>query len=483
MKILLSGAGITTNALASLLTHQGHKLTILERAPCLRATGLQIDLRGPGIEVLHRMGLAETLRKKTIREEGIQVVDQSGRRRGWFPVSRADDTKKDKGKGKTSLTTEWEIMRGDLCRVLYDSALSTASGMGRGEMEREGKGQVEYRFSTSIQALKEDANGVDVQFSTGQQERFDLVIGGDGQNSKVRELLLAQTRSQDLDQGEGGDPFKPLGVYAGLFTTSWPLPTPDTTPSSPPSQLSNQMNTQDNKLIGTVYLSTSRRAIFLRRHRPDRVQVYLFARSDSPAFADLRRGHMHPAQEKALMMDHFQDAGWEAPRLMRALEEAEDFYCERIGWVRLGGWSRGRIVLVGDAAYAPSVTTGMGTTAGVVGAYVLAGEIGRYCSPKSSSRAESEAETRSGSGSEAIQTAVREYERKLRPFIDYIQKDLSEGSSAWDRLPRTRFGVGVWNVMVGVSSWLRLDEFGSWVKEDKGEESWKLPDYEVDNSD
>ncbi|KAH8434917.1 putative FAD-binding monooxygenase [Aspergillus melleus] len=550
MKILLSGAGITSNTLAHFLTRQGHILTILERAPTLRDTGLQIDLRGPGVEVIRRMGLEGALKAKTIQEEGIQVVDKVGRRRAWFPVSSGGDAAQIKGGGgtgvgtgkkgkerKTSLTTEWEVMRGDLCRLLFDSAQ-------KGLKQGQGKGKVEYRFGTSIEGLRERVDGVDVRFSTGEQEEFDLVIGGDGQNSKVRGLLIAERERQrrlsqgqqhaQLDQGDDGqtDPFKPLGVYAGLFTTSWP-PLPDTPSSSSSQSTQPTPDSDSNKLIGTVYLAPSQRAIFTRRHHPHRIQVYLFCRTDSPAFAELRQGHMDPAKEKALLMRHFESAGWETDRLMKALEEAEDFYCERIGFVKMEGWSSlsalpstlrssstgsasasasaitaeepgtgadgdptsytgGRIVLVGDAAYAPSVTTGMGTTAGVVGAYVLAGEIGKYCTaeptralPSSSSEpTKSTPESSSTSTTTSntdIQKAILNYERTLRPFITYIQKDLSEGKSAWDSLPETKLGVGLWNAMLGVCSWLRVDTFGGWVRDEiykaKGEKGWVLPDY------
>lgn len=38
-------------------------------------------------------------------------------------------------------------------------------------------------------------------------------------------------------------------------------------------------------------------------------------------------------------------------------------------------WSNGRLALVGDAAYGPTLVTGQGTSMAMVGAYVLAGEL------------------------------------------------------------------------------------------------------------
>jgi 2-polyprenyl-6-methoxyphenol hydroxylase-like FAD-dependent oxidoreductase len=69
-----------------------------------------------------------------------------------------------------------------------------------------------------------------------------------------------------------------------------------------------------------------------------------------------------------LLERHFADVGWEAPRLVRAARNASDFYLESMGQVRLDRWSRGRVVLLGDAGYCPSPLTGLGTSLALVGA-------------------------------------------------------------------------------------------------------------------
>jgi 2-polyprenyl-6-methoxyphenol hydroxylase-like FAD-dependent oxidoreductase len=76
-----------------------------------------------------------------------------------------------------------------------------------------------------------------------------------------------------------------------------------------------------------------------------------------------------------LLERHFSDVGWEAPRLLRAARTAPDFYLDSMGQVLLGRWSRGRVVLLGDAGYCPSPLTGLGTSLALVGAYILAGEL------------------------------------------------------------------------------------------------------------
>ena len=42
----------------------------------------------------------------------------------------------------------------------------------------------------------------------------------------------------------------------------------------------------------------------------------------------------------------------------------------------MAAWTSGRVALVGDAGYCASPLSGMGTSLALVGAYLLAGELG-----------------------------------------------------------------------------------------------------------
>jgi 2-polyprenyl-6-methoxyphenol hydroxylase-like FAD-dependent oxidoreductase len=63
------------------------------------------------------------------------------------------------------------------------------------------------------------------------------------------------------------------------------------------------------------------------------------------------------------------------PALLKHVDQADDFYFDALAQVHLDGWSRGRVGLVGDAAYGASPASGQGTSLALVGAYVLAGEL------------------------------------------------------------------------------------------------------------
>ena len=78
---------------------------------------------------------------------------------------------------------------------------------------------------------------------------------------------------------------------------------------------------------------------------------------------------------KALLRHEFADVGWECPQILAALEDVEDLYFDVVSQIRLDRWSRGRAVLIGDAAARVSLLAGEGTGLAMTEAYVLAGEL------------------------------------------------------------------------------------------------------------
>lgn len=417
MKVLVSGGGIAGNALAFWLSKLGHEVTVVERFPSLRTTGLQLDLRGHGIEVMKRMGLEQGFRSKIAPENGLQIVDKSGRRRAWFPANKS-------GKGLQDFTTEFEIMRGDLCRLIFDAA----------------KDRTKYLFGTWIESFEQKDSSVEVRFANGTTDRFDLLVGADGQGSRTRRMMLGT---------DAPDALYPLkDNYMGYFTIPRPIE-------------------KGEDYIATIYMAPASRCIMVRRHSPTAIQVYLICTSDSERLKNARPGDTD--EEKAAFTEIFKGIGWQADDILKSLESNEDFYCERVGLVKLDSWSKGSVALVGDACYCPTVKTGMGTTSAMVGAYVLAGEIGRHCGGSGKGDA-----NREGGSSQDLTAALKAYEERFRPFMTQVQK----GVQGEDWMPQSSFGIGMLNLLFGVASFFRINVLGSFVLKEGGVKEWELPEYE-----
>lgn len=98
-----------------------------------------------------------------------------------------------------------------------------------------------------------------------------------------------------------------------------------------------------------------------------------FRRSDPPFDA-----FRNPEAQRELLAATFPDDRWEIPRVVAEMDTAEDLFFDVVSQIRMTRWSTGRVVLVGDAAYAPSFLTGQGTSLALAGAYVLAGELAAH---------------------------------------------------------------------------------------------------------
>ncbi|KAJ0116586.1 hypothetical protein J7T55_009736 [Diaporthe amygdali] len=413
LKVLICGGGVAGNALAFWLNKLDHDVTIVEWYPDLRVTGLQIDLRGYGIEVLKRMGLDDEFRAHAAKEEGLKVMSSSGKQWAYFPANKS-------GKGKQTFTSDYEIMRGDLTRIFHNAS------------------KAKILFGTSVKSFEEKGDSVEVVFSDGKADRFDLLVGADGQWSRTRNMMIERDTPDPMH-------FLRHNVYIGYYTM--------------PKEI-EPGETYD----ATIFPATRGRLIIMRRSNPHQIQVYLQLMYTA-ATERLRQAHRGGVDgEKAAMAEIFQGAGWRTEEFLKGLEKSDDFYLERLGVVKLDSWSRGHVTLVGDAAHCPSAVTGMGTTSAIVGTYILAGEIDKHCG-------------RLGTN-DGLAVALKEYDQKHRPFVNHVQEGVVEGSRFYDIFPTSWWGIAVLNFLLWVITVLRLDVIGQWAFREADESQWQLPEYE-----
>jgi 2-polyprenyl-6-methoxyphenol hydroxylase-like FAD-dependent oxidoreductase len=111
--------------------------------------------------------------------------------------------------------------------------------------------------------------------------------------------------------------------------------------------------------------------IYSAQHLDDARAVFMF---HSP---ELQYHHRDTLQQKGLLRNAFAEMHPRVDGWLEHLDTTPAFYFDSITQLQLDSWSRGRVTLVGDAGYCPGPAVGGSTSLAVVGAYVLAGELGR----------------------------------------------------------------------------------------------------------
>ncbi|WP_019202371.1 FAD-dependent monooxygenase [Tsukamurella sp. 1534] len=391
LRILISGASIAGPAAALLLTRQGHHVTLVERAPSFRAGGQTVDLRGAGRTVIDRMGLTAATDARLLTQRGIVKVDGRGRRRARIPVEAF---------GGNGIVSTHEILRGDLAEAIAE-ALPAG---------------VPIRYDDTVTAIDQDDTGALVRFQNAPAERYDLVIGADGLSSAVRRAAFGPD-SATLD---------PIGLRYAWFTA---------TVSEDLDQWYLMHNARGGRVVSV---------------RPSRdggtVKAGLALRgSDS---------HRLTREEQFTLVDEaFGDIGWIAPELLAQMRTADDWSYNDLAQVKLDGWTRGRVALVGDAGYCPTPLTGLGTTLALVGAYVLAGELGRSDGD--------------------VPLALGRYDAIMRPFVGPAQ-ELPPGSPA-GFAPMGRLGMALSSLTYRSATVWPISRI--WASQFDKADGIALPDY------
>lgn len=389
--VLISGASIAGPALAYWLHRYGFRTTIVERADQLRLGGQNIDLRGAGRAVARRMGIEAELFAASTGEQGVRFVDARDRTIAEFPAG-TDAT--------GGATAELEILRGELARILYEHTRATS----------------EYIFGDQITHLHDRPDHITATFKRAAPRSFDLVIAADGIRSRPRALVFAD---------------EPKIRELGLLTAYLTIPRVAT-----------------DSAWARWYNAPGGRSITLRPDNLGTTRATLSFLS-APRHADTLE------QQRDLLQRSFHDAGWEAPRILAAVQQSTDLYFDSIGQVLAPSWSRGRFALAGDAAHCPSPISGMGTTLALVGAYILAGELHRHRDHKA---------------------AFAAYEQRLRPYVTRAQQ-LPPGAPRIAH-PRTRAGILLFNTALRIAASRPARALGGQLFAPPAD-TLELPDYDA----
>jgi 2-polyprenyl-6-methoxyphenol hydroxylase-like FAD-dependent oxidoreductase len=390
--VLVCGVGIAGPTLAYWMTRQGWRVTLVERAPAFRRGGYIVDFWGPGYEVAARMGILPRLEQRGYAVEEVRLVDADGECVGGFDVDvirRAQDGR------------FFSIARGDLAAEIFASVRTDA----------------ELLFDDNIRRLAADGTGVDVEFDRSGTRRFDIVVGADGLHSQVRALAFADAQHAE----------RYLGYCVAAF-------------------YAKRYRPRDADVY-VCYCCPGRSVARFALRDGRTVFFLIFAAPRQPAFAP-----GSASAQKAGLRRIYAGAGWEWPSIASALDASDDLYFDTVTQVRLSSWHRGRVVLIGDAAFCPSLLAGEGASLAMAAGYVLAGELAH-------------------AGADPA-PAFERYERSLAGLIADKQRAAAKFGKWF--APRTRLGLALRN---GASRLLGVPVVGEIAARRMLSDALQLPNY------
>ena len=389
-RILISGAGIAGPALAHRLLLYGFEPTIVERAAAFRDGGYMIDVWGTGYDIVERYGLLRAVQERAYRFDSLKFVNERGREVSGFGGAVL----------RVALNGRFfSIPRGDLAQTIYDTI----------------NDRVEVLYGASIQSLVQSAQGVEVAFSTGQTRRFDLLVGADGLHSRVRQLVF----------GEQAQFEKYLGYVAASFVADG-YPHRD--------EAAYVSFARPGRQISRYAMREGRSAFLL-----------VFAETGKPPIAandvSAQKAHLHA---------RFACDGWETPEILARLKTTRDLYFDTVSQIRMAGWTKDRVALIGDAAHSPSLLAGAGAAFAMLGAYILAEELNL------------------ADGDFA--RAFTAYENRLRGFM--VRQQDAAIRFAGSFTPRSRTGLFLRNRVVNL---MNVPQVGAWLARRMLGDSFALP--------
>jgi naringenin degradation protein FdeE len=306
--VLIVGAGMAGMTLGVALKRAGIACEIAEIRPDLTEPGTGISLQGPALRALQSAGVVDRCIERGFGYSHFKTCDAKGNVTGMVELPRL-------------LGPDYPATVGVLRQAVHEVLADELRKLG-----------VPIRLGTTVNELSQDCAGVDVLFSDRGRARFDLVVGADGQGSKVREMLFgAQHRPR----------------YTGQM--NWRA-----TVSKPPEVQGRYSYFGPTNKSGFNPISNKYMYIYIVQNVPER-----------PRWAD--------AELPAMMRGLLAEFGGALGKARDEVVLPEQIICRPIFSLILPPpWHKGRVIVIGDAAHTTTPHLASGASIGIEDAIVLA---------------------------------------------------------------------------------------------------------------
>jgi 2-polyprenyl-6-methoxyphenol hydroxylase-like FAD-dependent oxidoreductase len=309
-KVAIAGCGVAALAASIQLAKGGAEVRVFESKPNLTALGSGITLQGNALRVLGELGVWDAVRARGAELDGL-VLRLPG------PGAPVLQELPDFRTGGPDYPGAFGMYRPDLAEILLERAVELG---------------VRVDFGSPVTGIAQTPDRVEVTVAGESVGRFDLLIGADGLNSAVRELVGIDVKPQ------------PTGMGAWRAFVSRPA----------------EVKTSELYYGGPVYIAG---------YTPtgaDTMYAFLVEKAED------RAGISDDEATRVMLEESRAYQGpWDAIRT--DLEQgAHAHYTWFTHHLVPAPWNRGRVVVIGDAAHSCPPTIAQGAAQALEDASVLA---------------------------------------------------------------------------------------------------------------
>lgn len=308
-RVAIAGSGVAALATAIQLAKAGVEVDVFEASPEMGTGGSGISLQGNALRVFDALGAWDDIRDAGYAFEGLHLRAPGP---GAPVVAELPDVKS----GGPDYPAAMGMPRPDLARILHAHAESAGARI---------------HFGSRVTGLTDTGDGVEVSVNDESAGVYDLLVGADGLNSTVREMI--------------GIDVKPAPTGMGIWRTF----------VSRPAEVVRSELYYGGPVYIAGYTPTGEDSMyaFLVEKAQDRQGV-----SDDEAtriMIEESRAYQGP---------------WDSIRAdLEAGAHAN--YTWFTQHIVPAPWNRGRVVIIGDAAHSCPPTIAQGAAQGLEDAYVL----------------------------------------------------------------------------------------------------------------
>ena len=312
LKILIVGGGVGGMSTAIALARTGVQVELIDIDKNWGALGAGITITGPTLRAFKDLGVLDEIMALAYTGQGIRICDTQGNTLKLLDTPMPPDA---------GVPGSGGISRPALHDIL--ARRMRASG-------------TPVRVGLTVDALRELSDSVEVTFSDGTQGVYDLVVGADGVNSKVRKLII---------------PDAPAPQYTGQYAWRVTIPRP---------------------------AEIDRRTYFLGG--PHKVGLTPTSGHDMYMFILEKSEQVWRAatELRAPMQKLLESYGGVIGQIRDNLKDGDNINFRPLeGFILPAPWFRGRVLLVGDAAHPTTPQLASGAGMAVEDGLVLADELMR----------------------------------------------------------------------------------------------------------